>query len=645
MTLIVKTKILNDPNYYKTPQKNANVEIINCLSKLDIKQNLLKNEAFYFSGAISVVEIIMALASAIKGIKTVAEFTKGMLEMSGPNSLIKYNKNKINDVDSVNRMINKPNNPPKKENDENYNDNKGNILIKKKIRMNYSMNTKNTNLDKHEINSKNSSKNHDLNIGTNLPKNKRKNNMNGERSEESKEIREYNSIDVFSKKKAEFIPPQYNTKFFKPNDKGVIKRIKRSQIPFKVDKNTKILLEYKKNVLYDINYLKGPFYDDQNIIEIIEDSVSDNSIIIHYTKNNSKVIKFGDNKTINDDKDFESKKNIKNSKNVLIMNEINQKQFKNEISNSKYISGKKDFIKIRKINTINNINATNNDENNDKEKKVDRNASVCTIMKREHMFLRTDYEKYLSKKHPSIFTTLLVEILDKIYFIKIFVFLRKYDIFSVHFALYMFYHILWLSFICGFFTVNTIKKIWTNPNFPSINFYLLYGFISNVIVWVIYKIFTILLDNQDKIRSLVLLNNENILNDTSIINIEEIRDIKINKLQSDNNDIISITDGNKQDIINNKYEKLIRTIRIQMAIFYIVILLFTGFCFSYLTSFFAIYTGTKEKVLKTYYISIIEIFIIKFVYGLSLGALRIGAEVNELKILYNFVYICDKYLS
>ena len=65
----------------------------------------------------------------------------------------------------------------------------------------------------------------------------------------------------------------------------------------------------------------------------------------------------------------------------------------------------------------------------------------------------------------------------------------------------------------------------------------------------------------------------------------------------------------------------------------------------YLTSFFAIYTGTKKLVLKAYYISIIEIVIIKFVYGLCLGSLRIAAEVNKFKNLYNFVYICDKYLA
>ena len=54
---------------------------------------------------------------------------------------------------------------------------------------------------------------------------------------------------------------------------------------------------------------------------------------------------------------------------------------------------------------------------------------------------------------------------------------------------------------------------------------------------------------------------------------------------------------------------------------------------------------TKRRVLTAYYVSIIEIILIKFVYGLCLASLRIAGEVNELKSLYKFVYIMDKYVS
>ena len=100
-----------------------------------------------------------------------------------------------------------------------------------------------------------------------------------------------------------------------------------------------------------------------------------------------------------------------------------------------------------------------------------------------------------------------------------------------------------------------------------------------------------------------------------------------------------------QKNIEEKYEEIIKKIKVQTIIFYIITILLTELCSSYLVSFFAIYTGTKKYVLKTYYISIIEIIIIKFVYGLSLATLRIAAEANELESLYNFVFVCDKYLA
>jgi len=92
--------------------------------------------------------------------------------------------------------------------------------------------------------------------------------------------------------------------------------------------------------------------------------------------------------------------------------------------------------------------------------------------------------------------------------IKIFIFLKKFEILSIQVALYIFYHILILSLLCGFFTIKTIKKIWEESNFPTMSFYLLYGLISHIIIWIIYKIFILSLDNQDKIRSLVKLNND-----------------------------------------------------------------------------------------------------------------------------------------
>ena len=123
----------------------------------------------------------------------------------------------------------------------------------------------------------------------------------------------------------------------------------------------------------------------------------------------------------------------------------------------------------------------------------------------------------------------------------------------------------------------------------------------------------------------------------------------ISKIKENNSDNISSNSNNinqkKQQDIEEKYNQLIKKIRIQIALYYIVISIFTVFCSIYLVSFSAFYTGTKKYVFKTYYISIIEIIIIKFVYGLSLASFRIASEANEYISLYNFVYICDKYLA
>ena len=188
----------------------------------------------------------------------------------------------------------------------------------------------------------------------------------------------------------------------------------------------------------------------------------------------------------------------------------------------------------------------------------------------------------------------------------------------------MFYHVLLLSLLCGFFTIKVIKKIWEESNYPTINFYLLYGLFSHIIIWVIYRIFILVLDNQDKIRSLVKLNN----------------DVEASRELTDENHF-----NNQKEQVQEKYEDLVKKIKIQTAVFYLVVICLTTFCFIYLVSFFAIYTGTKGKVFKAYYISLIEIVLIKFVYGLCLGSLRIAAEGNELKSLYNFVFVFDKYIS
>ena len=82
-----------------------------------------------------------------------------------------------------------------------------------------------------------------------------------------------------------------------------------------------------------------------------------------------------------------------------------------------------------------------------------------------------------------------------------------------------------------------------------------------------------------------------------------------------------------------------KKLKCKIIIFYCNIFVFIIVFTFYLVSFFSIYTGTKSLVLEAYIISIIEILLIKLVYGICLASLRIASEGNELKCLYKLFYI------
>ena len=158
------------------------------------------------------------------------------------------------------------------------------------------------------------------------------------------------------------------------------------------------------------------------------------------------------------------------------------------------------------------------------------------------------------------------------------------------------------------------------------NFYLLYGLISSIIIWVFYKAFLILIDHRDKVNELIKIRQE------------------LNK-ENNNEDNKTEKEEISEELYGKKYDELIRRIKIHMAIFFVIGILITAFCFIYLVSFFAIYTGTKSKVFQAYYITLIEVALIKFVYGLCLASIRKAGESNEVKNVYNVSYICNKYIS
>ena len=611
--------ILNDPNFNHPTQSGANGEVIKCLGKLPGKESITKNEAFYYSVVITAAEVSMVLVAAFHGIKAVSAnitslMNKANLQMNLGNKQMKKIKFKNDNVISTsNRVLN---NPPKKgnnilatddEEESEKSDKIGNIISKKNIEIN---NYKNNNIiNDYENGSNINNEENENNYGVEIKNFRITSNI----QKSNNPLLDTQNINNKFFGKTEFIPIEYNFKFFKSNDKGIIKKIEKSKLPFNVKPSTKYLLEKKNNINYDSDYLNGPFLQNQNIIEIIDDN--------KYNKNEK--IQENMNNNINNRNDNQSIKtktrNLKNNNNNDIINR------------------EKDFITIKKINPYkqkNEINYIVQDyvEPPKEEKTIYDNTGIYTLIKKEQSLLRAPFNKYQEKTHNNIFSIILAEIMDKIYLLKICCFLKKYEMFSINLALYLICHLILLTLLCAFFTIKTIKKIWNESNFPQLNFYLLYGFLGNIIIWIIYKIFLCFLDIQDKVKELISLKSEANKNNE-------------NKINGDNNEISENNEEINEEFIQKKYNDVIKKIKIKTIIFFIIGFLLTIFCFIYLVSFFAIYTGTKSKVFKMYYISLIEIVLIKIVYGICLGALRIASEGNRIETIYKIVYLCDKYLS
>ena len=580
--------IFNNPNYYIPSQSPANAEAMKCLFNFTVQQAIAKNFAFYYCFTVAAVEIALALVSSIIGINTITNFIKPILNKIQNKDFRKKTKPKKsigfktdNIITSTNRPIN---NPPRRNN--NYNDDDDDEIDSEEVKNNNNNNT----LSENDFDSNdNKDANYEINIkksNNKIPKN-----------------------DNYYK--AEFIPQQYNSKFFKSTDKGVIKKIDRSKLPFKIGKDTRYLVEKRKDIEYESNYLDGQYSPTQNILIITDENNTDITNVVKYIKTE----KLSDNKLTN-------KNDLKAGNNKLFGN-LNTNY-------SKYTD--KDLITVKKLKSnlvkpkfeedgISELF----DEDSDDMKVDGDNAGLFTLIRREQLFLRLDYKKYLEKKHPNNLAIFISEILDKIYLVKIILFLRKYDIFTHQLSLYLFCHVLLMSLLCGFFTIRVIKKIWDQDGYPGIGFYLLYGLVSNIIIWIIYQIFLYIIDFRDKIKEIVLLQKE--------LKLQESYDYDDN------------IDERNEKIFKKKYNQTISHIKCIIIIFYVIIFIIIAFCTIYLISFFALYTGTRKRVIRSYIYSLIEIIIIKFVYGFSLASLRTASRINKMEKVYKIVYIFDKYIS
>ena len=312
------------------------------------------------------------------------------------------------------------------------------------------------------------------------------------------------------------------------------------------------------------------------------------------------------NKDIEEDKKKEtSKKHTKKEKNEKDPEVINIK--KNKKNSTKNIYD----LKEEKISSTKSYNLYNDksSSNNISVKELDDDDNIFDLIKLEQKVLTIDYDMAIQKNKTDIIIMILAEILDKIYIFKAIFFLSKYEIFSIYFSLYLLWHMLVLSFICLFYNNNTLHKIWIKNNYPNLSFHLTFGFISCIISFIIYKGLYILINNNKKIKEIESIPKEN------------------------------------KSVINEQYKKMMYWHQIKLIIFYAIEFILVIFFTLYLTGFCGIYIATKTKLVESYGIALIEVVIIKILYGLVLGILRKVSLVYKINILYKIVKYLDLYVS
>ena len=617
--------IFNDPNFTIPTQSRFNAEAVKCLFNFTLNETIFYNDAFYYSSVILVMKFSMIFVTSFSGVKNLAANIKHLLSKLNKNKNFGKKNNKstkriqFNNDNAISTTGRALKNPPKKNKyNEKYNED---IDLDSDDGEN---NINNTILENIEEEKGDEVVNYEINIKKGVNPNNRDNIY------DNKNNKKKDSSDNNNNIKAEYIPPDYNFKFFRPKDKSVMKKIDRSEIPFDINPETNYLIERRKGIDYPEDYLNGPYYPEQNIIIIIDSKNKDPTKLAKFLKN-EKMMKKKPNAT--DRKNLDESKNNNNINNNNTVNDKKSNKFtineKTKISFYKPQNiGEKSFVSIKKVNPNDNSyegKAILDELDGDHETKtIDDDTSIFSLIKREHLFLRVNYKTYIRKAHPYYLHIFFAEIFDKIYIFKILFFLRQTDIFSLYFSLYLFCHILLLTLLCNLFTIDLIRKIWETTDFPDLNFYLLYGLISNLIIWVIYQIFSCLIDFDGSIRDLVVTKN--------------------NMQKNANSDDDSVNESIENKFYSN-YNCLMCLIRFRISIFHILTFAIAVCCGIYLIAFFALYTGTKSLVLKIYYISIVEILLIKITYGMILSGIRIVSIEAKLKFLYIFVYILDKYLS
>ena len=243
-----------------------------------------------------------------------------------------------------------------------------------------------------------------------------------------------------------------------------------------------------------------------------------------------------------------------------------------------------------------------------RKNELDANRGFFTSVRKEDKYLRESFSVSMTKDKFDVVVVVLTSIFDKIYLSKVLFLSSKYQITTLMFSLYLLCHLLLLTLCALFFDINTISKIFENNNYPNMGYYILYGFLGNLIVWVIFKLFYCLIDNSNNIMKLIIKNSNN---------------------------------GKKM----GKLTKLISNIKRDVIVYLVIQFVIMIVCSIYLITFCGIYTGTTTKVFLSYAFSLLTIVIIKIIYGFILGILRKISLFAEKNGLYNAVLIFNKYLS
>ena len=250
------------------------------------------------------------------------------------------------------------------------------------------------------------------------------------------------------------------------------------------------------------------------------------------------------------------------------------------------------------------------------DKKYDVEVDDLTCLEKfriEQRLLRKDFEVVLYKQENGFFFLMLAEILDKIYITKIVLFRQDYDIIYINLSIYLLYHVFLVNIIAMFFDMKTIQKIWSKEDYPGFGLYLGYGLASLLICWIVYIILTCLMTNKGKYN--------------------EILDIKKSKKKE-----------NKLKLIDKKYIGLKKKTKLKIAIYSIIQYLLMIFFIIYSCTLCAIFYGTMKKIYLNYVIALIEVLVIKILYGLVLSILRQVSLSKGKKGLYDVVLFMDNYI-